>query len=435
MRRKSHLAIASLAAALGCGTDATSTEPRISRLEVVQPPPSVALPGLPLYDSVAVRVVDEGGKPRAGVEVRWLSKTLRATVSPATTTTDDSGRVAVEWVFGPTEGVQQLEARLANDSTLLLQSEATYFRADRLSASYTGGCAVRSGDIWCWGAQGVHPLTSSRNVSRFVVGSFPLADVRPVRITRGESFVDVRNTGLYACGLRSNGTVACFSGAFAGYPETLVPITVPALRSLSASGWFSTCGLAVSDSTPWCWDERLQPATRVPGAPPLLDLAGIYNPVGWNVSGCGRQVDSTPWCWGMQAPSVPGDTLRFLQMGVSNEGGCGVRPSLEAWCWRNGVMQTVATRAAENVTSVSVNDDIVLGVRLGRVIRWDLNTQRSWSMTPVTSIANALVSSLMPELSYCVRLSDGAVHCGGEHFSNESGYYNDQFWPLQPVDP
>lgn len=426
----------SLVVGLGCSNDAASTEPAVRLLEVVQAPSPVGMPGYPLHDSIVVRVVDAGGQPQQGVTVLWVARTIGATATPASVQTDAEGRAAAEWTLGATEGPQLLDARTIDDSVLVLSTDATWFRAERVSANYTGGCAVRTGDIWCWGGVGGFELPGRRNVSRFVVGTIEPENARPVRATRGDSFIDVRISYQRICGLRTGGAVACFAPSWAG--DTLaapVILAAPALRTLTGSPDFGSrmCGLALSDSTAWCWDDS-HPATPVSGSPALVDLGGVVGSLGIGAV-CGRQVDSTAWCSGMPAPAPEaGVAIRFVQLAVDNQAQCGVRPSHEVWCWNASTVPPIAVKVLDQVTAVSVSDNVVLGIRLGRLIRWDRNTQSTWSPAPVTSLAGAPVERLLTGMAYCVVLAGNEVRCGGEHFTNASGYYNDQFWPLQPVD-
>lgn len=435
VRRVPWLALA----LLGCGNDATSSEPRGTVFEVVQAPSAVGLPGYPLYDSIVIRVVDAKGHTRAGEVIGWVARTSGAVVSPSQTVTDADGRAAVTWTLGSSEGPEVLEARTLDDSLVTLVSEARYFDASKVSANYTGGCALRGGDLWCWSTSGGASVTRRRSVSRVSVGGVEAVDLRPFRVTQGESFIDLRINDRMICGIRASGAVGCLPGAWPGDSFPAVqPVTAPALRGLAGAPTTnrSICGLAVSDSTVWCWNES-RIASKVPNAPALLDLGGVAGSAG-SPGGCGRQVDSTAWCWGsnIAAPQASGDTLRFVELSVNGGEGCGRRPTREVWCWAFGGAAPVAVKVADGIGSISVEHGIVLGLRGNRLTRWDRGGEGAWSSDPVPTLATQLFAALQPNLAYCQTAANEAVYCGGEHyFTNNSGYYNDQFFPLQPVDP
>lgn len=211
------------------------------------------------------------------------------------------------------------------------------------------------------------------------------------------------------------------------------------LRQIAAAPTTSgtMCGLAISDSSAWCWGGS-RTAARIANSPSLLAIGGILG--GEVGGGCGLMVDSTTWCWGAQfsGPAGGGDSVQFVELAVSSAIGCGRTAAGTVWCWKEFPQQPTQPRpmaTVDGITSLATEHGIVLGLRLGRVIRWDSDGEATWSILPVPTLANAVVQELQPNLAYCVRQDDGAVWCDGEHVTNASGYYNDQYLPLQPVDP
>jgi hypothetical protein len=436
MRR--HLLVIGTAVWLAaCGNDATSTVERGGRFELVQGPPTLALPGYPVADSMKVRLVDRDGEVMAHTSVLWLAQ--HGSVS-GSSQTDAEGIAAAEWTLGMETGAQSLTVRTLQDSSLSLSTTAEFFRADKLSTLYAGGCAVRAGDLWCWGAISGRALTSRRSVSRLPIGgSFFPANARPARVTQGETFVDVRVTNDLICGLRASGAVGCLPGSWGGDSVPSVQaVSAPPLRDLAGGGAFSAymCGLSVSDSRPWCWTSDRQ-ATPVAGAPAMLDLGGMTGSNPSTNAGCGRQADSTAWCWGRPAPLADGIAVTAAQLAIDGNRGCARRADGEVWCWTFGFGSTppVATKVADGITTISADDGSLLGVRGGRLIRWDRHTQASWSMTPVPTVASRLFGGLPANVAYGVSDASAVVFVGGEHyFTNNSGYYNGEYWPLQPVE-
>ncbi len=422
--------------AAACANDATSTRERGGHFELVQPAAVVALPGYPLYDSIKVRLVDRDGDVMPHVAVQWLAQD--GSVS-GESETDGNGVAAAQWTLGPVAGGQSLVVKTLQDSSLTVEIEAEYFTAERVAANYTGGCAVRSGDLWCWSTSGGASAARRRSVSRVEVGGVVAGDLRPFRVTTAESFVDVRITGQMICGLRTEGTVGCLPGSWPGDSLPVIQsVTAPPLRALSGAPTFlaSMCGLTASDSTPYCWDQSRQ-AEKVDGAPPLVELGGLAGFTSLATGGCGRQVDSTTWCWGgvVTPPATAWDTLRFTALSVSATRGCGLRPSQEAWCWEFSGGVPAAVLAMDGLTALSVEDGIALGLRGGRLIRWEMDNAATWSTAPVTSVADRLFTSLDANTVYSLRDPNDAVFVAGEHYyTNNSGYYNDQYYPLQPVE-
>ncbi|HEU0015526.1 MAG TPA: Ig-like domain-containing protein, partial [Longimicrobium sp.] len=75
----------------------------------VGPPLLAGIAGLPLLDSVAVKVADEHGNPVPGAAVVWTVRSGGGSVSPATSAADSTGTARALWTLG-TQGAQTLEA-------------------------------------------------------------------------------------------------------------------------------------------------------------------------------------------------------------------------------------------------------------------------------------------------------------------------------------
>ncbi|HEX5724471.1 MAG TPA: Ig-like domain-containing protein, partial [Longimicrobiaceae bacterium] len=72
-------------------------------------------PGLPLADSLAVRLRAGDGTPLAGVVVIWVAAEGGGAVSPLTSTTGPDGVARTAWTLGPGAGAQRAEAFAAGE--------------------------------------------------------------------------------------------------------------------------------------------------------------------------------------------------------------------------------------------------------------------------------------------------------------------------------
>lgn len=71
------------------------------------------VPGQPLPDSLAVRVIDTAGQPVAGVEVTWTVTAGGGSISPSTSVTGADGIAKAQWTLGPGTGEQTATAQAA----------------------------------------------------------------------------------------------------------------------------------------------------------------------------------------------------------------------------------------------------------------------------------------------------------------------------------
>ena len=117
----------------------------------------------------------------------------------------------------------------------LATGEATF---TAISSGYEHTCGLRSnGSVACWGFNHYGQATAPA----------------------GETFTAISSGGFHTCGLRSNGAVACWG--FNSYGQT----TVPAGETFTAisSGYYHTCGLR-SNGAVACWGRNHRGQTAVP---------------------------------------------------------------------------------------------------------------------------------------------------------------------------
>jgi len=87
------------------------TDPTAASLEIISGDGQTAPAGLPLPDSLHVRVLSPFGVPVPGVSVAWAPQD-GGTAIPSPSVTDASGVARTEWVLGLGTGAQELEASI-----------------------------------------------------------------------------------------------------------------------------------------------------------------------------------------------------------------------------------------------------------------------------------------------------------------------------------
>lgn len=117
IRHRAFLALLSCAALAACDEAVRLIEapppdppapPTPTTLQVVSGGSQRAVQGLPLLDSVVVRVLDQQGEVMAGQSVAFAPGAGHGTADPASATTDSDGRAATTWTLGPGRGSQTL---------------------------------------------------------------------------------------------------------------------------------------------------------------------------------------------------------------------------------------------------------------------------------------------------------------------------------------
>lgn len=402
-----------------CSDLADPPGPGWMRLEQGAPP--AAAPGLMLVDTLAVRVRDSRGD-RSGQLVRWSVRQGGGTVVPLSDTTDANGIARARWTLGHYAGLNVVEARTLEDSSIVFHTEGRAFQVDRLDSDYGTGCGLVSGDLWCWGQ---YAWIRNEPVSQGMTESYPLEMYAPGKVAGGLGFTDLAVEWPGACALDRDAIVHCY-GSFA-IPE--LP-SVPALRMLVAGNTF--CGLARSDSTAWCWDAVTGDGRQISDTMVFIDLSMsdyIYR-------ACGLRADSTAACWGWDPVTradvtvpepVPGG-LHFAHLAMSADFTCGLQASGDAWCWglndygqlgSAGPASAVPVLARSGVSRLAARIGTAMARQYGGFIRWG-QFDGSYFNEEITGLEGLPFSDFAVSDFSCLRLVDGQVYCYDELWDNSS---------------
>ncbi len=405
------------------------------------------VPGAVLRDTIRVQVLDGRGRPLAGRSVHWVIRQGGGTVTAVQDTTDLNGEATALWRLGSATALNVLEANTDEGLAVRWQAAAHAFRVDALASDYSLACGLVSGDLWCWG-QDAWVTTDPPSVTETGYG-FQALYQAPGLVAAGQGFTAVAVGWLAVCAIDAGGVVHCY-----GLDGNLRPIpelpTVPPMRQVTGEVSGEFCGLALADSTAWCW-TKAGTGAQVPGSPAFrrieVDWAG-------QVRGCGLRVDSTAACWG---PGYLGDGTadpaatpvavlgghRFVELAVGRDFSCGREADRDVWCWgvndagqlgRPGPEALVPVLATSNVTAIAAADRTVFAMTPSGPVRWGATGRGSSAIRPFTIAGSPpQVTDFADGNFSCVRLQDQQVYCMEEIWSNVSAIEIDRFMAVQPL--
>lgn len=224
-----------------------------------------------------------------------------------------------------------------------------------LAAAHHSTCALRDGDVYCWG---------DRNTALLRVGG--VTDAVEVDISRGQG-----------CALSSVGTVSCWNMGALGFAETVNELP----RSVRiAVGRDHACALTEIGRV-YCWGQnqdgqlgahhpekvlpRQFPPAPVVGLPIAVSLAARGN------STCAIAETGEVACWGRNSSGQLGNHLQqgirsahvpipvpglsgVTQVVLTNESGCAVQQGGNVVCWEGHSDSLILpARALQNVRSLA----------------------------------------------------------------------------------
>ena len=229
----------------------------------------------------------------------------------------------------------------------------------------------------------------------------PTPTPRPT--TPASSFVSVSAGGSYTCGVRSDGSVACWgeNGLGAATPP------VGSFVSVSGGQWH-TCGVRSDGSVAcWGWDESGQ-STPPAGPFDSISVGGDHT--------CGLRSNGSVACWGENEDGrATPPAGSFVSVSVGYDHICGLRSDGSVACWGDDFAGE-ATPPAGSFLSVSAGSGHTCGVRSnGSVACWGYNGDGR-----ATPPAGSFVSVSAGGVHTCGVRSNGSVACWGYNGDGEA---------------
>lgn len=306
------------------------------------------------------------------------------------------------------------------------QNLSTLTPTTALDAGYDHTCAVRSGEVWCWGSNTSQQLGSPHTFTPcdtcggegqpgFIVSGLMSSGV-PLQVSGLNNVTAVTAGEQHSCALHGSGTVSCWgngdygqlgnnSRLSSGAPVAVSNVTTAVAVS---AGSFKTCAL-LQDSSVSCWGStsfsggNLAP-TQVAG------LSGVTNLSAGRGHYCAVLADATVRCWG-----------------GNNDGqlGNGNQTDSDTPVIVSGISTAVAVVAGNRHSCALLADGTVrcwgyrgISLLFGGSSRSGLMGDGGTGLTPalspvqVTGIANAKALAT-GSLHVCALLQDDSVTCWG----------------------
>jgi alpha-tubulin suppressor-like RCC1 family protein len=225
-----------------------------------------------------------------------------------------------------------------------------------ISAGQSSTCALRLGQVFCWGAGTQGQLGTGDTSNR----SAPA----PAQTTA--TFATIEVGDVHACAIATAAAgISCWGGDAYGqlgvgdFTGRLVPslVALPRAARALAAGYEFTCAVLFDDSL-WCWgqnDEGQLGQGDQPGAPsasvPLPTGAGAK----WGAvaagqgHACGIQASGSLLCWGrnsdgelgigpgapiqVRTPTRVGSDESWASLDLGQDATCAVKNDGTLWCW------------------------------------------------------------------------------------------------------
>ena len=232
------------------------------------------------------------------------------------------------------------------------------------------------------------------------------ATTTPVSTTPSGTFVSVSAGLSHTCGVRTDGSVACWGQDLEATPPS------GEFSSVSAGG-FHTCGVR-TDGSVACWGDIAGQDTLPSG-----EFSSVSAGLGYT---CGVRTDGAVACWGddlFGQATPPSGEFSSVSAGLGHT--CGVRTDGAVVCWgynedAEGNVSGQATPPSEEFSSVSAGLGHTCGVRTdGAVACWGSNEDAGGNVSGQAMPPSGEFSSVSAGgFHTCGVRTDGAVVCWGD---------------------
>ena len=193
-----------------------------------------------------------------------------------------------------------------------------------ISVNAGAACALRGGEVWCWGDTGDGAAGPCPDAACFVEAPRRMDGLRDV--------VQITSSSFATCALERAGAVRCWGYLWGAYPIA-VALPGPA-RSIGRS-------CAILGDAPYCWGHDYLSLAFVPArAVALPEPVGLV--AGDQTSACAIAASGRLWCWGNNTfgglgagDTEPHDGPVVVE-GLRAEGvsrGCAWARGGQVWCW------------------------------------------------------------------------------------------------------
>lgn len=198
--------------------------------------------------------------------------------------------------------------------------------ASHIAAGAAHTCAIRSGEVYCWGDNMLGQLGDGTNVPS------PM----PVQVGVASDWVEIAAGPDHTCAVSAGGELWCWGSNFAGQlgDGTMTDAPAPVRESTNATNWATvtaggahTCAMTDTGSV-FCWGDNLSGQIGDGTTNPRLDPTQESTGVSWTVVKAGGDhtcaIDGLGnlSCWGANfagqlGNGMPGDSLSPFQIGGS----------------------------------------------------------------------------------------------------------------------
>jgi hypothetical protein len=256
----------------------------------------------------------------------------------------------------------------------------------QISVSGLGICGVRAADghVVCWMEQ--HPLTTFSSLS----GAYRSVST------------DIWTYTLLVCGITTDNDVECSGDEVAPPAGTFTQVAAGTVGGLD--GAFS-CGIR-TDGTIACWGQPL------PGTTPTGTFSQIFVGDG---HACALAVGGGVVCWGHDGAGqaqVPAGTYKQVSLGGLGNQGCLLRDDGTAACWTAGTPYFGDPVLTGTYTVVSTGYSHGCEVETGGALScWELQANVDGEAIPPAGTFTSVVAS---DTRTCGLLAAGTVQCWGE---------------------